>query len=70
MPEALRAETDPLISELVVGGLRAYGPEPTRVPLAPLTLVFGCSRLGGLAHSSSLADGDEAPAADLDSLPM
>lgn len=35
-----------LITELVVGGLRAYGPQPTTVELAPMTLVFGPNSAG------------------------
>lgn len=35
-----------LIRHLTIGGLRAYGPEPTRVELAPLTLVFGQNSAG------------------------
>lgn len=35
-----------LIQHLLVGGLRSYGPEPTRVDLAPLTLVFGPNSAG------------------------
>lgn len=35
-----------LIDQLVVGGLRSYGPEPERVPLAPITLVFGPNSAG------------------------
>lgn len=40
--------------ELVVGGLRAYGPKPTRVPLAPLTLVFGPNSAGKSSLLSTL----------------
>ena len=35
-----------LIDSLVVGGLRAYPPEPTTVRLAPLTLMFGPNSAG------------------------
>lgn len=35
-----------LIRHLTVGGLRSYAPEPLRVPLAPLTLVFGPNSAG------------------------
>ncbi len=35
-----------LIRHLVIGGLRSYGPEPLRVDLAPLTLVFGPNSAG------------------------
>jgi hypothetical protein len=35
-----------LIDHLVIGGVRAYGPIPIRVPLAPLTLVFGPNSAG------------------------
>ncbi|MFN8125666.1 MAG: AAA family ATPase [Candidatus Nanopelagicales bacterium] len=35
-----------LIQHLTVGGLRSYGPEPTVVELAPLTLVFGPNSAG------------------------
>jgi hypothetical protein len=35
-----------LIDRLIVGGLRAYAPQPTTVGLAPLTLVFGPNSAG------------------------
>lgn len=35
-----------LIERLIVGGLRSYPPQPTTVPLAPLTLVFGPNSAG------------------------
>ena len=35
-----------LVRELVVGGLRSYGPDPIDVGLAPLTLVFGPNSAG------------------------
>ncbi len=35
-----------LIRHLTVGGLRSYGPEPQRIDLAPLTLVFGPNSAG------------------------
>lgn len=35
-----------LIDRLIIGGLRSYPPEPTEVPLAPLTLVFGPNSAG------------------------
>jgi hypothetical protein len=35
-----------LIERLIIGGLRSYPPEPTAVPLAPLTLVFGPNSAG------------------------
>ena len=35
-----------LIRHLVIGGLRSFPPEPARVPLAPLTLVFGPNSAG------------------------
>lgn len=35
-----------LVRHLTIGGLRAYGPVPTRVDLAPLTLVFGPNSAG------------------------
>lgn len=35
-----------LIDRLIVGGLRAYPPEPTTIRLAPLTLVFGPNSAG------------------------
>jgi hypothetical protein len=35
-----------LIDSLVIGGLRSYGPVPERVPLAPITLVFGPNSAG------------------------
>jgi len=44
----------PLVSELVIGGLRSYGPVPTRVPLAPLTLVFGPNSAGKSSLLSTL----------------
>ncbi len=44
----------PLIRHLVVGGLKAFGDPPTRVPLAPLTLVFGPNSSGKSSLLSSL----------------
>ncbi|MGA7688163.1 MAG: hypothetical protein WCA29_02910 [Jiangellales bacterium] len=38
----------------MVGGLRDYGPEPSRVPLAPLTLVFGPNSAGKSSLLSTL----------------
>lgn len=35
-----------LIQDLTIGGLRAYGPDPLQVDLAPLTLVFGPNSAG------------------------
>ncbi|MCH9815932.1 MAG: AAA family ATPase [Actinomycetia bacterium] len=35
-----------LITDLTIGGLRAYRPDPTTVDLAPLTLVFGPNSAG------------------------
>lgn len=35
-----------IVDELIVGGLRAYGPDPVTVDLAPLTLVFGPNSAG------------------------
>jgi hypothetical protein len=35
-----------LIDRLILGGLRSYLPEPTAVPLAPLTLIFGPNSAG------------------------
>lgn len=35
-----------LVTHLVVGGLRSYGPQAMRVDLAPLTLVFGPNSAG------------------------
>lgn len=35
-----------LITDLTIGGLRAYAPEPTQVELAPLTMVFGPNSAG------------------------
>jgi hypothetical protein len=35
-----------LIERLIIGGLRSYPPQPTAVPLAPLTLVFGPNSAG------------------------
>lgn len=35
-----------MITSLIVGGLRAYGPQPITVDLAPLTLVFGPNSAG------------------------
>lgn len=47
-PDASRVATLPpvLIRHLVIGGLRSYPALPTRVPLAPLTLVFGPNSAG------------------------
>ncbi len=44
----------PLIRHLVVGGLKSFGDPPTRVPLAPLTLVFGPNSSGKSSLLSSL----------------
>lgn len=35
-----------LVRHLTIGGLRSYGPDPLRVDLAPLTLVFGPNSAG------------------------
>lgn len=35
-----------LVTELIVGGLRAYRPQPITVDLAPMTLVFGPNSAG------------------------
>ncbi len=35
-----------LVTDLTVGGLRSYSPDPTTVELAPLTLVFGPNSAG------------------------
>lgn len=35
-----------LVRHLTIGGLRSFGPEPTRVDLAPLALVFGPNSAG------------------------
>jgi hypothetical protein len=35
-----------LIRHIILGGLRSYGPDPTTVPLGPLTLVFGQNSAG------------------------
>ena len=43
-----------LVEELIIGGLRAYGPEPSRVSLAPLTLVFGPNSAGKSSLLSTL----------------
>jgi hypothetical protein len=43
-----------IVDEIVVGGLRAYGREPVRVPLAPLTLVFGPNSAGKSSLLSTL----------------
>ncbi len=43
-----------LIRHLTVGGLRAYGPDPITVPLAPLTLVFGQNSAGKSSLLSTL----------------
>ena len=43
-----------LVEELIIGGLRAYGPEPSRVALAPLTLVFGPNSAGKSSLMSTL----------------
>ncbi len=44
----------PLIDHLVIGGLKAYAQPPTRVPLAPLTLVFGPNSAGKSSLLSTL----------------
>jgi hypothetical protein len=44
----------PLVEELIIGGLRAYGPVPSRVALAPLTLVFGPNSAGKSSLLSTL----------------
>lgn len=44
----------PPIDHLLVGGLRAYPPAPTRVDLAPLTLVFGPNSAGKSTLISTL----------------
>lgn len=43
-----------LINHLVVGGLKSYAQPPTRVPLAPLTLVFGPNSAGKSSLLSTL----------------
>lgn len=43
-----------LIEHLVVGGLKSYRQPPTRVPLAPLTLVFGPNSAGKSSLLSTL----------------
>lgn len=49
-----RALPAPLVRHLVVGGLKSYGDPPTRVPLAPLTLVFGPNSAGKSSLLSTL----------------
>lgn len=43
-----------LIDHLVIGGLKSYAAEPTRVELAPLTLVFGPNSAGKSSLLSTL----------------
>lgn len=43
-----------LIEHLVIGGLKSYANPPTRVPLAPLTLVFGPNSAGKSSLLSTL----------------
>lgn len=43
-----------LIDHLVIGGLKSYAQPPTRVPLAPLTLVFGPNSAGKSSLLSTL----------------
>lgn len=43
-----------VVDEIVVGGLRSFGPEPVRVPVAPLTLVFGPNSAGKSSLLSTL----------------
>jgi energy-coupling factor transporter ATP-binding protein EcfA2 len=40
------AAPHPLINHVVIGGLRAYAPQPETIELAPLTLVFGPNSAG------------------------
>ncbi len=44
----------PLVDHLVIGGLKSYAQPPTRVPLAPLTLVFGPNSAGKSSLLSTL----------------
>ncbi|MEI8082807.1 MAG: DUF3696 domain-containing protein [Actinomycetes bacterium] len=46
--------SEQLIRHLVVGGLKSYADPPTRVPLAPLTLVFGPNSAGKSSLLSTL----------------
>lgn len=46
--------TTPLVDHLVIGGLKSYSQAPTRVPLAPLTLVFGPNSAGKSSLLSTL----------------
>lgn len=48
-----RAEA-PLIDHVILGGLKAYGPDPVRVELAPITLVFGPNSAGKSSLLSTL----------------
>lgn len=43
-----------LIDHIVIGGLKSYAAEPTRVELAPLTLVFGPNSAGKSSLLSTL----------------
>lgn len=43
-----------LIEHLVIGGLKSYANPPTKVPLAPLTLVFGPNSAGKSSLLSTL----------------
>ncbi len=43
-----------LIDHLVIGGLKSYGPDPEKVELAPLTLVFGPNSAGKSSLLSTL----------------
>lgn len=54
MPSDAAPRPRRIVVQLVVGGLRAYGPEPSRVPLAPLTLVLGPNSAGKSSLLSTL----------------
>lgn len=49
-----QAKRGPLVDHLVIGGLKSYAQPPTRVPLAPLTLVFGPNSAGKSSLLSTL----------------
>ena len=53
-PDEVPASRPPLIDHLVIGGLKSYAQSPTKVPLAPLTLVFGPNSAGKSSLLSTL----------------
>ena len=53
-PDEVPASRPPLIDHLVSGGLKSYAQSPTKVPLAPLTLVFGPNSAGKSSLLSTL----------------